>query len=69
LTKKIFALIWEYDNYFKICNKLQQFALEEAFQGMCFEHAMSKAYQYGIVNEKVSFGLHEISIKFAQTNF
>jgi hypothetical protein len=36
---------------------------------MCFGHAMSKAYQYGIVNEKVSFGLHEILIKFAQTNF
>jgi hypothetical protein len=41
--------------------------LEEAFQGICFGHAMSKAYQYGMVNEKVSFGLHEILIKFAQT--
>jgi hypothetical protein len=26
--------------------------LEESFQGTCFDHAFSKAYQYGIAKEK-----------------
>jgi hypothetical protein len=38
-------------------------AIEESFQGTCFGHALSKACQYGIVEEKVSKNLNRISIK------
>jgi hypothetical protein len=35
----------------------------ESFQGTCFGHALSKACQYGIVEEKVSKHLKHISIE------
>ncbi len=53
-------------NFVVNCDNLR---LEESFQGTCFGHAMSKACQQGTIDEKVSVGLHEMSIKFAQANF
>ncbi len=43
--------------------------LEESFQGTYFGHAMSKACEYDITNEKVFTRLHEMSIKYMQMNF
>jgi hypothetical protein len=40
----------------------------ECFQGTYFEHACSKAYQYAIVEERISRGLKYVSLKFAQAN-
>jgi len=37
--------------------------MEESFQGTCFGHALSKACQYGIVEEFFSKNLKHISIK------
>jgi hypothetical protein len=37
--------------------------LEESFQGTCFEHAFSKACQYGITKEKLCKDLKYIFIK------
>jgi hypothetical protein len=39
--------------------------LEESYQGSCFEHAFSKACQYGIVDDKVCRRLKHVSIEFA----
>jgi hypothetical protein len=48
----------------------ESLGLENAFQGTCFEHAMSKACQCGTTYESEVFSnLHEISIKFAQSKF
>jgi len=52
-------LIVNYDNL----------GLKEPFQGTCFGHAMSKVSQYGIMDEEVFAGLHEMSIKSAQVDF
>jgi hypothetical protein len=41
--------------------------LEESYQRSCFEHAFSKACQYGIVYDKVCRGLKHVSIEFAQS--
>jgi hypothetical protein len=35
------------------------------FEGVCFGHALSKACQYATFNEKESFGLQLVNIKFA----
>ncbi len=40
--------------------------LEEIFQGTCFGHAFSKAYQYATTKEKVCKDLQYVSIKSAQ---
>ncbi len=37
------------------------------FEGVYFGHAFSKAYQYTIVDEKLSFGLQPMSIKVVQS--
>jgi len=42
--------------------------LEESFQGTCFGHAFSKAYQYGTAKEKVCKNLKHISIKSTKFN-
>ncbi len=43
------------DNNFESCcqNSCESFGLEESFQGTCFGHAMSKACQYGTIDDKV----------------
>jgi hypothetical protein len=43
--------------------------LEEPFQGIFFGHTMSKVCQLDIIDEKVSTGFHEMSIKFAFVDF
>jgi hypothetical protein len=40
--------------------------LQENFQGSCFGHAFSKAYQYATTNEEVCKGLQYVSIKTTQ---
>jgi hypothetical protein len=40
--------------------------LEENFQGTCFGHAFSQAYQYGTTYEKVCKNFRYVSIKFSQ---
>jgi hypothetical protein len=40
--------------------------LEESFQGTCFGHAFSKAYQYATTKEKNYKDLQYVLIKFAQ---
>ncbi len=37
--------------------------LEESYQGICFGHAFSKAYQYAIANEKVYKDLTYVFLK------
>ncbi len=41
------------------------FALKKNFQGTCFGHAFSKAFQYGITDEKVYKNLKYVYIKSA----
>ncbi len=43
--------------------KCQVLGLNENFQGICFGHVFSKAWQYPITNEKVCKKLSFISIK------
>ncbi len=43
--------------------------IKESFQGTCFVHAFSKAFQYGIVEEKICRYLKYVSIKSTQTYF
>jgi hypothetical protein len=40
--------------------------LQESFQGSCFGHAFSKAFQYATTDEKVCKGLKYVSIKTIQ---
>jgi hypothetical protein len=51
---------------FKFVMKCEGLGLEESFQGTCFGHVFSKAYQYATNDEKVCMGLKYISINFAQ---
>jgi len=37
------------------------------FEGVCFGHALFKACQYGIFDEKISLGLQLVNIKFVQS--
>jgi hypothetical protein len=37
----------------KLVVSCESFSLEENFQGTCFGHVFSKAYQYGIAKEKI----------------
>jgi hypothetical protein len=46
----------------------ESLSVMECSQGTYFEHACSKAYQYAIVEEKISKGLKYVSLKFAQPN-
>lgn len=48
------------------CDNLE---LQEAFQGTCFGHAMSKACQYGTNDGNVCSVLREVSIKAVQADF
>ncbi len=50
----------------KLVVNYELFSLEENFQGICFGHALSQAYQYGTTNEKVCKSFRYVSIKFAQ---
>ncbi len=40
--------------------------LEESYQGACFGHAFSKAYQYATIDEKVCKDFTYVSVKNAQ---
>jgi hypothetical protein len=53
---------------FKFVMKCEALGLEESFQGTCFGHVFSKAYQYATNDEKVCMGLKYICTKFAQEN-
>jgi hypothetical protein len=53
---------------FKFFMKCKALGLEENFQGTCFGHVVSKAYQYATNDEKVCMGLKYIFVKFAQEN-
>jgi hypothetical protein len=48
--------------------KCEALGLEESFQGTCFGHVFSKAYQYATNDENFCIGLKYICIKFAQEN-
>ncbi len=52
----------------KLVVSCENLNLEEAFQGTCFGHTMSNACQYGTMDDKVSIGLHEVSIKLGQND-
>jgi hypothetical protein len=47
---------------FKFVMKCEALGLEESFQGTCFGHVFSKAYQYATNDEKNCMGLKYISI-------
>ncbi len=53
---------------FKFVMKCEALGLEESFQGTCFGHVFSKAYQYATNDEIFCIGLKYICIKFAQEN-
>jgi hypothetical protein len=55
-------------NAFKFVVKCETLGLEESFQGTCFGHVFSKAYQYATNDEIFCIGLKYICIKFAQEN-
>jgi hypothetical protein len=40
--------------------------LEIPFVGVCFAHAISKAYQYATNDVKLCIGMKEVSLKDAQ---
>ncbi len=42
--------------------------LQRVYEGMCFGHIMSKAYQYATNDEKVIVGLKQVNVKVAQRN-
>jgi len=50
----------------KFVMNYEVFGLEESFQGTCFGHAFSKAYQYGTIEKKNCKNLKHISIKSTQ---
>jgi hypothetical protein len=52
----------------KLVVSCQNLGLKDAFQGTCFGHTMSKVCQYGTMDDKVSIGLHEVSIKLGQND-
>ncbi len=42
--------------------------LQQVYEGMCFGHIMSKAYQYVTNDEKVIVGLKQVNVKATQGN-
>ncbi len=40
-------------------------AMQAPFEGVCFGHALSKACQYAIFDEKITSGLQPMNIKIA----
>jgi hypothetical protein len=48
-----------------ICEKLAMYA---PFEGVCFGHALSKACQYAISDEKVNSNLQPMNIKTTQSS-
>ncbi len=47
---------------FKYVVSCESFGLKESLQGTCFKHVFSKAFQYGIVKERLYKNLKFVSI-------
>jgi hypothetical protein len=45
-----------------------ELGIQTPFEGVCFDHAFSKACQYTTSNEKVSYGLQPMNIKATQSS-
>ncbi len=54
-------------NALKLVVNCDDMGILESLEGIYFGHAFSKAYQYTIVDEKLSFGLQLVSIKVVQS--
>ncbi len=52
----------------KVVVSCDMLGLEEIYQGTCFGHAFSKAYQYATIDEKVCKDFTYVSIENAQGN-
>jgi hypothetical protein len=45
-----------------------ELGIQTPFEGVCFDHAFSKACQYATSNEKVNYGLQPMKIKATQSS-